>query len=252
MKRKLVGYLFVPVLVIAAVLAGAAAAQDVERGGPAIHQTPEPLFTQVPGAPSRDERLAQPPTVAAPNQADDGEQLYWLHCQPCHGDVGQGLTEEWRAQYPPEDQNCWESGCHGERPYDNGFILPTAVPALVGDDTLVRFPTAGSLFVYSQSAMPFWNPASLTEAEYLAITAHLARENGLWDGTELTAENAGELPLRAGVAAESTVVVMPEATPVTPVSESVPLSSRWLLLLGIGAVAVVAATGYTLWQRRTP
>ena len=46
------------------------------------------------------DRLAAPPTVPAPNQADEGAQLYWLYCQPCHGDQGQGLTDEWRAQFP--------------------------------------------------------------------------------------------------------------------------------------------------------
>src|SRR6185436_21117658 len=91
------------------------------------------------------DRLAAPPTAANPNQADTGAQLYWLHCQPCHGDRAQGLTDEWRAQYPPEDQNCWNSGCHGQQPYANGFILPTQVPALVGAGTLGRFATAADL-----------------------------------------------------------------------------------------------------------
>ena len=41
------------------------------------------------------DRLAPPPTVASPAQADVGAQVYWLNCQPCHGDRGQGLTDEW-------------------------------------------------------------------------------------------------------------------------------------------------------------
>src|SRR5688572_23546779 len=66
--------------------------------------TPAPVLT--PAVTPTIDRLAAPPTVENPNQADEGAQLYWLHCLPCHGDQGQGLTDEWRAQYPPEDQNC--------------------------------------------------------------------------------------------------------------------------------------------------
>ena len=43
------------------------------------------------------DRLAPPPTVASPTQADVGAQVYWLNCQPCHGDRSQGLTDEWFA-----------------------------------------------------------------------------------------------------------------------------------------------------------
>ena len=56
--------------------------------------TPEP---PPPAATPTVDRLAAPPTAASPNQADTGAQLYWLHCQPCHGDRAQGLTDEWRA-----------------------------------------------------------------------------------------------------------------------------------------------------------
>lgn len=69
---------------------------QIERGGPAHTRTPDagPSPTVVPGATPTIDRLLAPPTVPAPNQADEGAQLYWLHCQPCHGDQGQGLTDE--------------------------------------------------------------------------------------------------------------------------------------------------------------
>src|SRR5258705_12046070 len=137
-----------------------------------------PLSTTA--APTLD-RLAAPPTAASPNQADTGAQLYWLHCQPCHGDRAQGLTDEWRAQYPPEDQNCWNSGCHGQQPYANGFILPTQVPALVGAGTLSRFATAADLHNFISRAMPFQAPGSLKPDEYWSITAFLLRGHGLPD-----------------------------------------------------------------------
>ena len=70
------------------------------------------------------DRLAEPTLPAAPSQADHGAQVYWLSCMPCHGDQGQGLTDEFRATYPPEEEYCWESGCHGANPYESGFTIP--------------------------------------------------------------------------------------------------------------------------------
>src|SRR5215467_8930723 len=46
------------------------------------------------------DRLAEPTLPAQPSQADYGSQVYWLNCSPCHGDRGQGLTDEFRQQYP--------------------------------------------------------------------------------------------------------------------------------------------------------
>jgi hypothetical protein len=88
------------------------------------------------------DRLARPTLPAEPSQADKGAQVYWLTCLPCHGDRGQGLTAEFMETYPVEDRNCWESGCHGKRPYENGFTLPTTVPALIGEGTLRRINNA--------------------------------------------------------------------------------------------------------------
>src|SRR5258708_9260589 len=41
------------------------------------------------------DRLAAPPTVPSPNQADLGEQLFWLHCPPGPGPHPQALTTPW-------------------------------------------------------------------------------------------------------------------------------------------------------------
>jgi cytochrome c len=142
------------------------------------------------------DRLAAPPTVESPTQADLGAQVYWLNCQPCHGDRGQGLTDEWRAQYPPEDQYCWGRGCHGERPYENGFRLPTHVPAVIGPDALRRFATAADLTGYVSRAMPFQAPASLPSNDYWAVTAFLLRESGRYNSPlPLDAEAARRLVL---------------------------------------------------------
>ncbi|HMV98394.1 MAG TPA: c-type cytochrome [Anaerolineales bacterium] len=140
------------------------------------------------------DRLAQPTLPADPTQADQGSQVYWLSCLPCHGDRGQGLTDEFRQTYPVEDQNCWISGCHGKRPYDNGFTLPTAIPAIVGPNTLQKFETAASLRSYIFAAMPYWKPASLTEEETWQVTAYILRESKrLPADMELNASNAASV-----------------------------------------------------------
>lgn len=204
-----------------------------------------PMTSYTPRPTPTIDRLAAPPTVENPTQADEGAQLFWLHCQPCHGDRGQGLTDEWRAQYPPEDQNCWESGCHGRRPYENGFTLPTAVPAVTSDESLERFESMAQVYGYMSSAMPYQNPGHLSEEEYLAITAFLARAHDVWDGTPLTTENAVNFRLHP-VGATAT----PEPTPlfgITPNDqnnnqdnlESGDTASTNALFIGIAAVVVV-------------
>ena len=149
--------------------------------GSVVAQTPMPT----------PDRLAQPTLPASPSQADKGAQVYWLSCLPCHGDRGQGLTEEFIQVYPPEDRNCWNSGCHGNRPYQNGFTLPQYIPPVIGIGTLQKFTNAAVLRSYIFAAMPYWKPASLTEEETWDVTAFLLQENNLWiDSEELTASNA--------------------------------------------------------------
>jgi hypothetical protein len=218
----------------------------VEQGGPLEAR---PTETPPPGATATPDRLAPPPTVPSPNQADEGAQLYWLHCQPCHGDVGQGLTDDWRAQYPPEDQYCWNSGCHGPSPYKQEFQLPTAVPAVIGDGTLIKFPTLDSVYRYVSVAMPYFFPGDLTQEEYLAIVAHVARGNGLWDGRTLTTENLREYAIPGAL------VSLPVVTSATPTPAPViaagggGLSATGLVALVGGAVVVVALGGFALWLR---
>ena len=148
------------------------------------------------------DRLAQPTLPADPSQADKGAQVYWLSCLPCHGDRGQGLTEEFKQAYPEEDRNCWNSGCHGNHPYENGFTLPKTVPAIIGVGTLQKFSNALVLRSYIFAAMPFWKPASLTEEESWQVTAFLLRENNLWISREdLTESNAASVLVGVAVLA---------------------------------------------------
>ena len=234
---------------------------QIEHGGPAATRTPRPSPTPagMPGATPTVDRLAAPPTVPSPNQADEGAQLYWLHCQPCHGDRGQGLTDEWRAQYPPEEQYCWESGCHGERPYDQDFALPTSVPPLVGQEpgatVLQKFETMDAVYNYSSAAMPLFFPGELAQEEYLAIMAHLLRENGLWDGTTVTPQNLFNYRLRPpAITSTAGHLVLPGVTPDTTAETGAGAGSggRTAGLIGLGAVvlALAAIGGITLWRNR--
>ena len=145
---------------------------------------------------SATERLLKPTLPAEPSQADHGAQDYWLYCLPCHGERGQGLTEEFRQTYPSEEFDCWKSGCHGRTPYEFGFTLPTKVPAVIAHNALWKFADAAQLNSYIRATMPFWNPGSLTEEEAWRVTAFILRENGLWNGvSELNASNASDVKI---------------------------------------------------------
>jgi cytochrome c len=168
------------------------------------------------------ERLAEPTLPAQPSQADLGAQAFWLHCLPCHGDRGQGLTLEFRETYPPDEVNCWQSGCHGKRPYENGFTLPMTIPAVIGENALQKFSNAAVLQSYIFATMPYWKPGSLEQDDIWKITAFLLRANGLWDAREeLNASNAMQV-----------VVHEMEATPTPiPESDSPVAGSIWVFLL---------------------
>lgn len=182
--------------------------------------------------PTRDP-LAEPTLPPSPSQADFGAQVYWLSCLPCHGDRGQGLTDEFRQTYPPEEQYCWERGCHGPNPYESGFTIPMFIPGVIGTDAVGKFADAAQLNAYIRATMPFWDPGSLTEEDAWRVTAFLMRENGLWNGSrELNASNAAE------------VRIQPEPPPPSLTPEQAPVeegsgTASWLILFG--ALALLLA-----------
>jgi mono/diheme cytochrome c family protein len=112
-----------------------------------------------------------------PSQADLGAQVYFQICLACHGDWGQGLTEEWRETWG-EDKNCWQSKCHAPNHPPWGFEIPKYAPPLLGVGSLVRYNTAEELYGHIAKAMPWWNPGSLTEEQAWQVTAYLLRERG--------------------------------------------------------------------------
>ena len=203
------------------------------------------------------DRLAQPPTKAAPTQADEGEQVYWLHCQPCHGDVGQGFTEaeddDWRAQYPPEDFYCWESGCHGERPYENGFRIPTRVPAVMGDGTLSRFYSAAQLHAYIKGTMPHQWPGTLQDEEYLQLTAFLVQSQGVWDGTALKTTNLSDYVMNPDVLNLPNATNTPETTVSSETETTNPVDTAYneyaILLIVLTVILGFGIFGGVLWLR---
>jgi mono/diheme cytochrome c family protein len=124
------------------------------------------------------DRLAEPFLPANPTQYEQGRHLYWMNCMPCHGDKGQGLTDEFRSLWVDDHQNCWGRGCHGGRQEDQGFPLPRTIPAIIassGDSLL--YGTAEQLFEYLRTTHPPQHPGYLPEDEYWAITAYVLTEN---------------------------------------------------------------------------
>ena len=177
------------------------------------------------------------PTATPSSQGGHGRDLFYIYCMPCHGDFGQGLTDEFRLrQYPPEDTNCWKSGCHGNRPYENGFTLPHTVPALIGRNTLTHFTTARDVYNFIHTAMPFNKPGSLTQEQYLQLLAYLLEQNHI---------------VPAGVQLEpntlQNIVVRPDATPIitaTPLTSPDQTANSPALWIGVIIVGIVAGALY--------
>ena len=144
--------------------------------------------------------FAPPDMPEAPTQLDVGRNLYYYHCMPCHGDRGQGLTDEWRETWVEDHQNCWARGCHAGKPGDEGFPLPKVVPAVSGSaQAIARFETADALFDFLHQAHPPQSPGSLSEEDCWALAQLLWRK----DSQLLSASAAGlesAAPAKARVA----------------------------------------------------
>lgn len=146
-------------------------------------------------------RLAQPPTVYPPVQADNGAQTYWGMCAACHGDHGQGLTEEWRGSFPIDKRDCWQSGCHAGNAPENSFQIPTTgAPALVGAGKLARFSNSYELSNYIRQNMPFFRAGSLTSEAAWSLTAYLLRLNDRQTGGfTLNEDNGSAIPIHRSI-----------------------------------------------------
>ena len=156
------------------------AATAIGRGTPALVATPD--LTAVPDLilTLTWNRLDKPvPMSNPPSQIDKGAVYYWLVCIPCHGDKGQGLTDEWREVFGPEEKNCWQSKCHAANHPPEGFSLPHVVPAVLGPGTLQTYKNGAELYRIIQTSMPWYNPDFITAEEEWQVTAYLLWKQGV-------------------------------------------------------------------------
>jgi quinol-cytochrome oxidoreductase complex cytochrome b subunit/mono/diheme cytochrome c family protein len=143
-----------------------------------------------------DNPLDKPIVSEPPTQLDEGALLFWGVCMACHGNVGQGLTDEWREVAFGEDMDCWTSKCHASNHPPQGFEFPHVVPALVGGGKLGRFTSAQQLYDYVYAMMPWWNQGSLTTDQAWQVTAYLLKMNDtLPAGIPLSGKVASSIPV---------------------------------------------------------
>jgi len=144
------------------------------------------------------DRLAPPPMSDPPTQVEQGHYAYYLSCMVCHGDRGQGFTDEWRGALDPADQNCWQSKCHAANHPPEGFELPRYAPPVIGPGRLAHHQTAAGLYQFLRSRMPWQAPGILSDEEYWQLTAFLAQANGIsWGEGPLGPDNAANVALDA-------------------------------------------------------
>jgi hypothetical protein len=131
------------------------------------------------------------------SQLEKGAEVYRLVCNACHGDVGQGLTQDWLEKWDPEDRNCWQSKCHGKIRPPDGFELPRFVPPVKGPKILAMFDTALDLYQYNKATMPWHAPGTMRDEEYWQVTAFMVEMNGVdLGGTILGETTAAQVSLK--------------------------------------------------------
>lgn len=163
----------------------------------------QPRAQQAEATPVEAENPLDPPLVSEPpTQLDQGALLFWGVCMACHGNAGQGLTDEWRELAFGEDKDCWTSKCHASNHPPQGFEFPQVVPALTGGGKLGRFTSAQQLYDYVHAMMPWWNQGSLTSDQAWQVTAYLLKMNGtLPTGMPLNGKVASAIPVHRKVSA---------------------------------------------------
>jgi len=194
-------------------------------------------------------------------QLEYGAEVYRLVCKACHGDKGQGLTDDWRAQWAPKDQNCWQSKCHARNHPPDGFYMPQA-PSVLGQP-IRGFGTALNLYTYNHNYMPWHDRGSMTEMESWSVTAYLLKINGIEPPPELNAENAeqidlsvidpnlGPTPAPPSPEAQPAPVMENTSTPIpTPGHEDEPAGTNTAQLVLLVVVLIIVIILIAVWLRR--
>lgn len=191
------------------------------------------------------------PLPADSTDADIGQEIYIVVCQDCHGDEGQGLTDDWRAKWDPEHQNCWQSKCHDLAHPIEGFVMPRYVPAVMGEWALARFETASDLHTFISEKMPWYDPGSLTDEENWQITLFLLRENGIYsENMPLERRDAATFRLRE-LPAETATPAFSADTTSSP-NSSTPANGRlWWLIIAFAIIpfVMIITVGIVFWMR---
>jgi hypothetical protein len=171
--------------------------------------------------------LAEPFVPENPSEYELGHNWYWHNCMTCHGDVGQGLTDEFRAIWPEDHQNCWEHGCHGGRMDDEGFPIPTIVPALVDESKLNRFSSQQAFYEFLKATHPPQNPGGLRDEEYQAIVKYVFNMNNR------ALDEPTPVPTAISTLTESPI---PEAE----LEAEIPPRNNFAIYLGLGIMILLA------------
>lgn len=144
------------------------------QASPRLQSTPTAAAQPTP---TFDVRRLDQPVIASDktDQLKKGSEIYWGICMACHGDVGQGLTDEWRDAFGAEDRNCWQSDCHGPDHPPQGFLIPKdkLAPGVAGAGKLARFKNAQELHDFILANMPWWDPGQLTDEESWQVTSYI-------------------------------------------------------------------------------
>jgi len=174
---------------------------------PAAQASPQNQSTSTPTpppTPTFDPQRLEKPVIASDSseQLKRGSLIYWGVCMACHGDRGQGLSDEWRAAYGAEDRNCWQSGCHGRDYPPESFLLPKEelIPGLAGSGKLARFKNAQEVHDFILGNMPWWDPGQLTNEEAWQVTSYiLSLHKVLPKGLDLSETNASAIRTQSAV-----------------------------------------------------
>lgn len=183
--------------------------------------------------------LAEPVLPENPSELDMGQFWYWHNCMTCHGDVGQGLTDEFRGIWPEDHQNCWAHGCHAGNSGDEGFPIPRYIPPLVSIGKLSKFSQA-SLYEYLKSTHPPQTPGILEDDQYQAIIKFLFEMN------ERPLEEATPVPTSTP-SPTATPTNIPEEKPESDMSTSTSPTTFPTGMLSIGMILTVIL----IWRLRT-